>query len=109
MLPGGIASERKILRRNDLLMVCQATAAASATVPGATRPRRGAARAELTVYDVAGRLVRTLLGNQKIEAGRHQVVWNGKNDSGRTVAPGVYYYRLQAGDCVETKRMMLLK
>ena len=66
-------------------------------------------RVELLIYDVAGRLVRTLLSGELIETGRYESVWNGMNNAGRTVATGVYFYRLRAGDFVETKRMMLLK
>jgi hypothetical protein len=63
----------------------------------------------LHVYDLAGRLVRTLLNGEMIAAGRHEKVWNGRDDSGRGVATGVYFYRLEAGAYSATKRMTLLK
>ena len=65
-------------------------------------------QAEIVVYDVLGRLVRTLVSGYT-QAGDHEVVWDGRDDSGRQVASGVYLYRLQAGDIVETRRMVLLK
>jgi hypothetical protein len=68
-----------------------------------------AARVQLRVYDLAGRLVRTLI-DQEMQAGvDHRAVWNGRDASGHTVSSGVYLYRLQAGDLEETKRMVLLK
>ena len=63
---------------------------------------------ELKVFDMAGRLVKTLYQGTEA-AGRHEKVWLGRDRSGRTVATGVYFYRLQAGADVETKRMLLAK
>ena len=42
-------------------------------------------------------------------SGRHEVVWNGRDDNGRQVASGTYFYRLEAGGYRETKRMTLIK
>jgi len=64
--------------------------------------------AEIVVYDVVGRVVRTLVSGYT-QAGGHEVVWSGLDDSGNRVASGVYLYRLRAGDIVETRRMVLLK
>jgi WD40 repeat protein len=62
----------------------------------------------LTVYDVAGKLVRTLV-RQDLEAGDHQVIWNGSDEGGRQVAAGVYLYRLDSGSVLEVKRMTLIR
>ncbi|MEN8006587.1 MAG: PKD domain-containing protein [Candidatus Krumholzibacteriota bacterium] len=62
----------------------------------------------LQVYDISGRLVRSLL-NGSLGAGRQDVVWNGKDDSGQQVAAGVYFYHLNAGSYNETRRMVLVK
>ena len=64
--------------------------------------------ASLAVYDVAGRLVRVLIDGVK-EAGPHDVNWDGKDNTGRGVASGVYFYRLEAGSFTETKKMVLLR
>jgi len=60
------------------------------------------------VYNIAGKLVRTLVDEEQ-DAGFRSVVWDGTNDEGMGVASGVYMYRLQAGDEVAQKRMVLLK
>jgi len=62
----------------------------------------------LAVYDINGRLVRTLVG-QPLGAGSHAVVWDGKDAMGRAVASGVYVYRLTAPQGVVTRRMTLLR
>jgi flagellar hook assembly protein FlgD len=64
---------------------------------------------KLCVYDVAGRLVRGLRDGGVEQAGRHCVEWDGRDDRGLRVASGVYIYRLEAGDLVTTRRMVLLK
>jgi hypothetical protein len=64
--------------------------------------------ARLKVYDIAGNLVRTLVDEQR-DAGSHTVTWNGRDDSGRMAATGVYLYRFEAGDSVQTRRMTLVK
>ena len=63
----------------------------------------------LAVYDLAGRRVRTLLDREPTAPGRHDAVWNGRDEAGRLVPAGVYLYRLQAGDFAETRRMVLVK
>jgi len=62
----------------------------------------------LAVYDINGRLVRTLVG-RPLGAGSHAVVWDGKDAMGRAVASGVYVYRLTAPQGVVTRRMTLLR
>ncbi|MCK9995659.1 MAG: T9SS type A sorting domain-containing protein, partial [Candidatus Krumholzibacteria bacterium] len=68
-----------------------------------------AARVRLQVFDISGRLVRNLLNGASLGAGRQDVVWNGKNDSGQQVAAGVYFYHMSTGSFNETKRMVLVK
>ena len=68
-----------------------------------------AGKADLRIFDVRGRLVRKLTGGEVLPAGRKAVIWQGRDDSGRTVATGVYFYRLVVGDFIATKRMTLIK
>ena len=65
-------------------------------------------RVTLRVYDVDGRLVRTLVDEVQAEGAR-SVVWDGKNSRGDGVATGVYFYRLEAPGFAETRRMVLMK
>jgi hypothetical protein len=67
-----------------------------------------AARTELRVYDLRGRLVKTLV-SENLKAGYHEVVWDGTTDRGRKVAAGVYFYAIKAGDFAENRRMTLVK
>ncbi|MCH7495656.1 MAG: T9SS type A sorting domain-containing protein, partial [Candidatus Marinimicrobia bacterium] len=57
----------------------------------------------LTNYDRRGQEV-ALLINGTVPAGNHRVSWDASN-----VASGIYFYRLQAGDFVQTRKMLLLK
>lgn len=63
----------------------------------------------LGVFDLAGRLVKTLISGEWRDTGRHFAEWNGRDAAGQPAAAGVYFYRLQAGSFAETKRMLLLK
>ncbi len=63
----------------------------------------------LTIYDVTGRYVTTLVNNESRGAGRYSVMWNGQSASGDQVGSGVYFYRLQVGNNSLTKKMVLLK
>lgn len=62
----------------------------------------------LKIYDATGRLVVTLVDEQRT-AGHHAVVWKGQDGNGRSVASGVYLGRFQAGTVMQTERMTLVK
>ena len=66
-------------------------------------------KVELDVFDISGRLVRRLVSEMRTGPARHEVVWDGIDAAGQQVASGVYFYRLRAGDIVETKQMALIK
>lgn len=65
-------------------------------------------RVSLAIYDVNGRIVRTL-ANETRAAGAYELKWDGRDDDGQAVASGVYFYRLVAPDFTQTKKMVLLK
>ena len=65
-------------------------------------------RVRIVIYDVMGREV-VRLADQEIAAGRHTVKWNAKNANGTRIAPGVYFYQIQAEGFVRTRKMVLLK
>jgi hypothetical protein len=62
----------------------------------------------LTIYDVRGRVIKRLV-NARQGPGIFRKVWNGTNGSGEMVSSGVYFYRLNAGGVLRTKKMLLLK
>jgi len=64
-------------------------------------------RVDLRVYDVA--LVRTLLAGEHRGAGPGEAPWFGRDDAGREVAAGVYFYRLEAEGAILTRRMVLVR
>ena len=63
---------------------------------------------ELKIYDILGRETAVLVNGVK-NAGDHIVEWNGKNSAGRQVGSGIYFYKLNAGNYTETKKMILIK
>lgn len=62
----------------------------------------------LTIYDILGKKINTIVNEYK-QVGVHQIRWNGKNSEGHSVAGGIYFYKLQAGDFIQTRKMVLLK
>lgn len=64
---------------------------------------------KLRVFGLSGRLVRRLLDGENVSEGQNEIVWNGRDDTGRQVASGAYFYRLEARNFSETKRMVLIK
>ena len=62
----------------------------------------------LVVHDVAGRRVRTLIEGRRV-SGVHTVVWDGRDDAGRTVASGVYLVRLRQADAERSRRVVLIR
>jgi len=63
---------------------------------------------ELTIYNLKGQKVRTLV-NDILTAGKHFVVWNGKDDNGKQSASGIYFYHLKNGDFSSKQKMILIK
>jgi len=63
----------------------------------------------LRIYDMAGRLVATLLDGTQYGPGRHETVWDGKDFTGRAAAAGTYFYRIDAAGSSEAKGMVLVR
>ncbi len=66
------------------------------------------AQVRLDVYNIRGQKVKTLV-NDSMDAGAHQIVWNGDDDAGKTAASGVYFYRLKTGGYNSVRKMLLIK
>lgn len=65
-------------------------------------------KVKLTIYNLKGQKVKRLV-NEQLPAGKHIAVWNGKDDSGKKAASGIYFYKFKAGKFVSTKKMILMK
>ena len=70
-----------------------------------TLPTRSKVAVEL--FDLTGRRVRTLARGE-MAAGPQQLGWNGRDDAGRRLSPGVYVYRLTAGSFHTSKRLIFM-
>ena len=120
--PSGEAAIRVLVRRNDTVDILKPS---GLRLPSELRicrvypnpfnpvstirydlPQR--AEVALTVYDILGREVRTLVAGMQ-EAGYKSAVWDGTDDRGQPVSSGVYLYRIQAGGFTQTRKMALLR
>jgi flagellar hook assembly protein FlgD len=63
----------------------------------------------LKIYSLLGEEVATLVNDAPKAAGYHMANWDGRDTAGRSVAGGVYVYRLQTGNFVSTKKLALVK
>ena len=67
-----------------------------------------AGHVNVVIYDMMGRQIKQLISGTE-DAGRKSVVWDSTNDYGKPVSAGVYMYRIQTGEYIQTKKMVLLK
>ncbi|MDD3642870.1 MAG: FlgD immunoglobulin-like domain containing protein [Candidatus Krumholzibacteria bacterium] len=74
---------------------------------GAVAARSGTG--SVRIYDVKGRLVRSILEREHLSPGEYSVSWDGNDETGARVAPGVYYCKFQVGERSLTKRVILLR
>jgi len=65
-----------------------------------------AAQASMDIYDASGRRLRRLV-NAPLASGAHSIAWDGRDDNGRDLAPGVYFYRLTAGEFEQSRRLVV--
>jgi hypothetical protein len=67
-----------------------------------------AAHVVLKIYNLSGQEVRTLI-NARQPAGANAVVWDGRDESGKEVSSGIYVYRLQAGESVQSRKLSFVR
>ncbi len=65
-------------------------------------------RASLKIYDVSGRLVRTII-DESLDQGEHRYKWDGANNEGRRVSSGVYFYMLRSESIELSRKAVLLR
>jgi len=61
----------------------------------------------IRVFNITGQMVKSFAGH--LEAGNHTITWDGSNEQGSKVASGVYFYKADANQFTETRKMMMLK
>ncbi len=66
------------------------------------------ARVDISIYNVKGERVKQLV-SREYSLGDHTVVWEGKNENGRSVASGVYFARMSTGSIAQTQRLVLVQ
>jgi hypothetical protein len=62
----------------------------------------------LSITDILGRTVRTIVAGEQ-EPGNHACAWDGRDQGGKEAPGGVYFYKMEAGDCVQVKSMTLVR
>jgi len=62
----------------------------------------------IDIFNIIGQRVKTLV-NQRETAGHKKVIWDGKNERGEAVSSGIYFYRLEADNFTQTRKMILMK
>jgi len=65
-------------------------------------------KVDLCIFNIKGQKVKQLVSDQ-LSAGKHSVIWNGKDDSGKSVSSGIYFYKLKTDNYEKTKKMILMK
>ncbi|MCF7858956.1 MAG: T9SS type A sorting domain-containing protein, partial [Candidatus Cloacimonetes bacterium] len=67
-----------------------------------------AGKVTINIYNIKGELIKTLI-NGNYQAGDHQVIWDGRDDSGRIISSGVYFYHMLTDQYSSTRKMILMK
>jgi hypothetical protein len=63
---------------------------------------------DMSIFNIRGQLIKTI-SMESIPAGQHSIVWQGNDNGGKSVASGVYFYKMKTNDYTLTKKMILLK
>ncbi|MFH2036867.1 MAG: T9SS type A sorting domain-containing protein [Candidatus Zixiibacteriota bacterium] len=63
---------------------------------------------KISIYNILGQKVTTLV-DETVSAGNHNVIWNGTDKNGQPVASGIYFYRIETDQFIDSKKMILLK
>jgi len=86
----------------------QSRVGGSETVIKFDLPGTEAVRVDLAIYNLTGQLVRRLISGTRVP-GAYEIAWDGRDARGRLVPSGVYWYRLEAGNLVEKRRLVVLR
>jgi hypothetical protein len=111
-----VGSEEYVSREGDRLVQMPVALTLDRNAPNpfrhATRIRFGIpqpTRTVLTIYDLRGRRVASLVDGRVLPAGYHVEVWDGRDSRGRRVSAGVYFYRLEANKASRSGKMVVIR
>ena len=62
----------------------------------------------LKIYNIKGEKVKTLI-DDNLSATNHTIIWNGKDESNKTVSSGIYFYKMKSGTYTSTRKIILMK
>jgi hypothetical protein len=71
-------------------------------------PEGESIQTRLKIYDLRGRLIRNLVDTEK-ESGLYSIHWDGRDEQGQQVSSGVYLYRIDAGEFISTRKMVMVE
>ncbi len=63
---------------------------------------------KLDIFNLKGQKVKSLV-NKELKAGIHKIIWDGKNNQGKTASSGIYFYRIQSGKFTKFDKMIVIK
>ncbi len=63
----------------------------------------------ISIYNISGRMVNTIVDSESFSNGDHSVQWSGVDSNGNRVVPGVYFCRMNTGDSVMSNRMVMVR
>jgi flagellar hook assembly protein FlgD len=69
-------------------------------------PKSG--KVKLQIYDIAGRMISTLVNGEQ-KAGYYVISWDCRNSAGQGASSGIYFFRINAGDFMQTKKLLLIR
>ena len=69
---------------------------------------KDASNVTMEIFNIKGQKVKTLI-NDRLEAGSHRIIWDGKDEDNKSVSSGIYFYKMKASKFVSTKKMILMK
>ena len=65
-------------------------------------------RTEVSIYNIKGQKVKTL-ADKNFNSGNHKLIWDGKNNTGKEVSSGIYFYKIEQDGKTQTKKMIVIK
>jgi hypothetical protein len=108
----GVEIENCILNIEDLELTNYPNPFNPSTTISFNLNAKDAKDAKIEIYNLKGQKVKTIpviLNEVEESTDQHSVTWNGKDDNGKSVSSGIYFYKLKAGKLKKTKKMLLIK